>query len=231
MVKEEQTASVSRINKLEAELERQQRYSRRSNVLLYGMEEDPAESCSAKGNDYAPSRRQQSYAEAAAASPRRCSYSSAEHPERHEQQSEVYHSENEEFETPVVADSQCIDTEVADSEPPPPPPVAAANSPELHGLGRGTPVCSPSEREWGGGSGNREGKGRGRISRSGASSQTRTTRGGYSRCSPVMTRNRLQSATPLSQQSTLDAHMLRAAGTTDRAASTTKKLHVKGSNK
>ncbi|KAL8567162.1 hypothetical protein ACOMHN_033064 [Nucella lapillus] len=111
MVKEEQTASVSRINKLEAELERQQRYSRRSNVLLYGMEEDPAESCSAKGNDYAPSRRQQSYAEAAAASPRRCSYSSAEHPERHEQQSEVYHSENEEFETPVVADSQCIDTE------------------------------------------------------------------------------------------------------------------------
>ncbi|KAL8580395.1 hypothetical protein ACOMHN_020082 [Nucella lapillus] len=150
MVKEEQTASVSRINKLEAELERQQRYSRRSNVLLYGMEEDPAESCSAKGNDYAPSRRQQSYAEAAAASPRRCSYSSAEHPERHEQQSEVYHSENEEFETPVVADSQCIDTE---------------------------------------------------------------------------------SATPLSQQSTLDAHMLRAAGTTDRAASTTKKLHVKGSNK
>ncbi|KAL8625132.1 hypothetical protein ACOMHN_030765 [Nucella lapillus] len=75
------------------------------------------------GNDYAPPRRQQSYAEAAAASPRRCSYSSAEHPERHEQQSEVYHSENEEFETPVVADSQCIDTEVADSEPPPPPPV------------------------------------------------------------------------------------------------------------
>ncbi|KAL8593793.1 hypothetical protein ACOMHN_063990 [Nucella lapillus] len=113
MVKEEQTASVSRINKLEAELERQQRYSRRSNVLLYGMEEDPAESCSAKGNDYAPSRRQQPYAEAAAASPRRCSYSSAEHPERHEQQSEVYHSENEEFETPVVADSQCIDTELS----------------------------------------------------------------------------------------------------------------------
>ncbi|KAL8603765.1 hypothetical protein ACOMHN_024381 [Nucella lapillus] len=116
MVKEEQTASVSRINKLEAELERQQRYSRRSNVLLYGMEEDPAESCSANGNDYAPSRRQQSYAEAAAASPRRCSYSSAEHPERHEQQSEVYHSENEEFETPVVADSQCIDTEEPPSE-------------------------------------------------------------------------------------------------------------------
>ncbi|KAL8615551.1 hypothetical protein ACOMHN_016128 [Nucella lapillus] len=55
MVNEEQIASVSRINKLEAELERQQRYSRRSNVLLYGMEEDPAESCSAKGNDYAPS--------------------------------------------------------------------------------------------------------------------------------------------------------------------------------
>ncbi|KAL8611837.1 hypothetical protein ACOMHN_027572 [Nucella lapillus] len=106
-------------------------------------------------------------------------------PRRHEQQSEVYHSDNEEFETSVVADSQCIDTEVADSERPPPPPVGAANSPELRGLGRGTPVCSPSEQEWGGGGGggeNREGKGRGRISRSGASSQTRTTRGGYSHC-------------------------------------------------
>ncbi|KAL8590768.1 hypothetical protein ACOMHN_066916 [Nucella lapillus] len=94
--------------------------------------------------------RQQSYAEAAAASPRRCSYGSAEHTERHEQQSEVYHSDDKEFETPVVADSQCIDTEVADSEPPPPPPVAAANSPEPRGLSRGTPVSSPSEREWGG---------------------------------------------------------------------------------
>ncbi|KAL8562511.1 hypothetical protein ACOMHN_003935 [Nucella lapillus] len=135
MVKEEQTASVSRINKLEAELERQQRYSRRSNVLLYGMEEDPAESCSAKVTGFL--RR--------------------------------YFPHKKWSEEDVERTHRLGTKSAADDRP--------------------RPLIIRFQR------------------------------------------NRLQSATPLSQQSTLDAHMLRAAGTTDRAASTTKKLHVKGSNK
>ena len=41
----EQNSMSSRLRKLEEEVERQERYSRRSNVLLYGMKEEAGESC------------------------------------------------------------------------------------------------------------------------------------------------------------------------------------------